>query len=122
MATKYNHRGALPMQLAESEFSENYRALSDEDIAAIYADIDSLTDDARVALLAELQTRGLTEAQLQKLHAVELRHEAQFDRLERFRRKKLAWGRLPGSRREWILAILLATAFILISDLMSRRH
>ena len=110
------------MRATETKFTEAYRKLTDEDIAALYADSDSLTEEARSALLAEIRQRGMTEAHLQKLHSVELRHEAQFDRLESFRRKKLAWGKLPTSPREWILAILIFIAMILISDLVSRHH
>jgi hypothetical protein len=110
------------VQSAHSDPAETYRILPDEEIASLLADQDSLTPDARSALLAEIRQRGLTETQLQKMHSVELRHEAQFDRLESFRRRKLAWGRLPSTPREWMFAILAFIALILISELMSRPH
>ena len=117
------------MHTAPEDFAETYRLFPDEEIAAIYADIDSLTVDARSALMAEAQTRGLSDEQLKKLHAVELRREAQFDRLESFRRKKLAWGRLllwdryrSLSPRDWTVGILIAISVILISELLSRHH
>ena len=117
------------MHTAPEDFAETYRLFPDEEIAAIYADIDSLTVDARSALMAEAQTRGLSDEQLKKLHAVELRREAQFDRLESFRRKKLGWGRFllwdryrSLSPRDWIIAILIAISVILISELLSRHH
>ena len=60
------------MHTTQAEFSEAYRKLTDEDIAELYADIDSLTEEARSALLAEARQRGMNEAQLQKMHAVEV--------------------------------------------------
>ena len=113
------------MQPTQQNFAETYRALHDEDLAALSADIGSLTEEARSALLAEIQQRGLSEAQIQKLHADEHRHEAQFDRLEKFRRKKLAWGDLPTTRGQWIfagVAVLALIVWSLISDLVSRHH
>jgi len=110
------------MQSAHSDFAETYRPLPDEEIASLLADQDSLTREARSALLAEIQQRGLTETHLHKLHSLELRHEAQFDRLESLRRKKLAWGRLPRTPRDWMFAILAFIALILISEFMSHRH
>jgi hypothetical protein len=112
----------MPMHTTETKFAEAYRKLAVEDIAALYADIDSLTEEARSALLAETRQRGLDEAQLQKVHAVELRREGQFDRLESLRRKKLAWGKLPTSPREWIFAAITMIATILIFELISRHH
>ena len=110
------------MHTTQAEFSEAYRKLTDEDIAELYADIDSLTEEARSALLAEARQRGMNEAQLQKMHAVEVRREAQFDRLEKFRRKRMAWGRLPTSPTEWIFLAIIAISMILISELISRHH
>ncbi len=113
------------MHAMPADFAANYRNLPDQDIADLYADIASLTPEARDALSAEIQHRGLNEAQLLKLRADELRHEAQFERLEKFRRKKLAWGNLPRTRGEWIflgVALFGLTIWGLISDLISRHH
>jgi len=110
------------MQTPQQDFAGIYRVLPDEDIADLYAEIASLTPEAGSALLAETQRRGLDDAQLEKLHALELRHEAQFDRLEKYRRKKLAWGNLPTSPREWIFAIVGGAALILVLELISRHH
>jgi hypothetical protein len=110
------------MQTTQQEFAETYRALPDEDIAALYADTPSLTDAARSALTNEIQQRGLDDPELQKMHAAELRHEAQFDRLEKYRRKKQAWGDLPTTAREWILAIVGGIALVLILEMISRHH
>jgi hypothetical protein len=108
----------------DQDFGETYRSLSEEEIAAIYAEIGSLTEEARNALVAEIQSRGLDQTQLQKLHAVELRHEAQFDRREKYRRKRMIFGRSSGlhSVKEWIGVILIALVLVLISELISRRH
>ena len=110
------------MQTPQQDFAGIYRVLPDEDIADLYAEIASLTPEASSALLEEVQRRGLDDAQLEKLHALELRHEAQFDRLEKYRRKKLAWGNLPTSPREWIFAIVGGAALILVLELISRHH
>lgn len=111
------------MHTAQQDFAQTYRGLADEDIAALYADTASLTEGARSALAAEMQRRGISDAQLQKLHAIEHRHEAQFDRLEKFRRKKLALRRLGlYDPMGWIFAILGALILILLSELISRHH
>jgi hypothetical protein len=111
------------MQSTRQDFAENYRNLSGEEISALYAQIDTLTDAARTALVTEIQQRKLTEAQLQKLHAVELRHEAQFDRLEKYRRKKLAWGPLsPNDLKGWIVAILVILVYVLVKSLIAHHH
>jgi hypothetical protein len=110
------------MQTTQQDFAEAYRVLPDEEIAALYADFASLTGEARSALTNEIHQRGLDDPQLQKLHAAELRHENQFDRLEKYRRKKLAWGDLPTTAREWILAIVGGIALILILELILRHH
>ena len=111
------------MHARQEDFAETYGSLPDEEIAALYAEIDSLTDGARAALAAELQRRGMDDAQLRKLHALELRHESQFDRLEKFRRKKLALRRLGlNDPKGWIFAILGALVLSLIAKLISRHH
>lgn len=110
------------MHPTQQDFAGTYRGLSEQEIADLYADIGSLTGEARAALMAEIRQRGLKEAQLEKLHAVELRHEAQFDRLERYRRKKLAWGSFPDNLKGWIVTILGALVLILILELIHHRH
>ena len=119
----YNHDGTIPMHAAPVDFSEKYRALPDEEIASLFADIDSLTEQARSALLAEIQQRGLAASQLQKLHSVELRHEAQFDRLERLRRKRMVLTRLGHhSLKGWIFVIVGAALLALIELLIFPNH
>jgi hypothetical protein len=48
----------------------------------------TLTDLARTALQAEIQRRGMSNAQLEKLHSKELHREARFDQFESVRRRK----------------------------------
>ena len=80
-------------------------------------------NDARSALLAEIQQRGLAASQLQKLHSVELRHEAQFDRLERLRRKRMVLTRLGHhSLKGWIFVIVGAALLALIELLIFPNH
>lgn len=111
------------MKPSQQDLAENYRSLSDDDLASLVADSASLTDQARSALSTEVQRRGIDDAQLQKVHSLELRHEAQFDRLEKFRRKRLALRRLGlNDLKGWLFAILGALVFILISELMRRHH
>ena len=109
------------MQPTQGKFEETYRHLSEEDIADLYAQIDTLTDGARSALAEEMQRRGLSGAQLAKMHAADVRHEAQFDRLERFRRKKLAFGRL-NDLKGWGIAIFVVVVYVLVRNLIAHRH
>ena len=111
------------MHTVQGDFAEAYRGLSNEEIAAIYADIDSLTEEARSALIFEVQQRGLSQAQLGKVHDVELRHEAQFDRLERLRRKKMVLSSLGlDDPKRWIFAIVAFLIIVLIEKLRSLHH
>jgi hypothetical protein len=109
------------MHPTKEEFEESYRHLSEEDISGLYAQNDTLTDDARSALAEEMQWRGLSGAQLTKMHAADVRHEAQFDRLERFRRKKLAVGSL-NDLQGWGIAILVVVVYVLVRSLIAHRH
>lgn len=111
------------MNPSSENFAESYRSLSDEEIAALRSDTDSLTDEARVALLAEIQQRGLSDEEMRKLHSTELRHEAQFDRLERFRRKRMVVKELGlNDPKGWIIAIVGLGLLILIEKLVSSHH
>jgi hypothetical protein len=111
------------MKPSQQDLAATYRSLTDDDLASLGADSGSLTEGARSALATEMQRRGINDAQLQRLHAVELRHEAQFDRLEKFRRKRLALRSLGlDDPKGWIFAILGALVLVLISELIRRRH
>ena len=87
------------MQTTQQDFAATYRTLPDEEIAALCADIGSLTEPARSALTNETHQRGLSDAQLRNLHALELRHGSQFDRLEKYRRKRMVLRRLGSTIR-----------------------
>lgn len=116
------------MHPTKEEFEETYRRLSEEDIAGLYAEANTLTDEAPSVLFAEMQRRGLRGAHLEKMHATEDRHEAQFDRLEKFRRKKLAlWfsglDRFRGMRlKDWLILLLISGLLIWMSRLIPSRH
>ena len=111
------------MQTAQHDFAATYRQLSDDDIADLYAESDTLTQSARLALTSEIQRRGLSSDQLLKLKAVELRHEAKFDRLEKLRRKRMVLKELGlNDPKGWIVAIVGALILIWIEQLISHRH
>src|SRR4051812_28461517 len=55
------------MQRVGQESSNAYQHLPDEEIASLYVQFDSLTEPARKALASEIQGRGLTGPQLQKI-------------------------------------------------------
>ena len=108
------------MQTAQNDFAANYRELSDDDIADLYAESDTLTESARLALTSEIQRRGLSTEQLLELKAVELRHEAQFDRLEKFRRKRMVVKEQGlNDPKGWIVALVGALILIWIEQLIS---
>jgi hypothetical protein len=111
------------MQIAQQDFAATYRDLSDDDIAALFAEIDTLTDTAKAALALEVQRRGLSSEQLLKLRTVELRLEAHFDRREKFRRKRLFLSRLGlDDYKGWIFAIVAGLILALIKQLISHHH
>jgi hypothetical protein len=47
-----------------SSVTETYRRASEDELVALCAEIDSLTDEARYALRAEINTRGLSDEQV----------------------------------------------------------
>lgn len=111
------------MRIDGQELADSYRHLSEQDIADLYAQIDTLTEPARLALASEVKQRGLSGAHLTKLHAAELRHGALFDRLQTQRRKKLAWYLLTRNNPKGLIAALLAfLVMVLISELIGHHH
>jgi hypothetical protein len=78
------------MEIDSRAIAATYRNSSDEEIAALAAEPESLTEIARAALDVEIKHRGLSKVQLQKLHARELHRESRFDQMEAVRRKKTA--------------------------------
>jgi hypothetical protein len=47
-----------------SSVTETYRRASEDELVALYAEIDSLTDEAQNALRAEINRRGLSDEQV----------------------------------------------------------
>lgn len=110
------------MPAAHQDFAETYRRLPDEDIAALNAQRDTLTDQARDALTAEIRRRGMSDVQLAKLHALEHRGEAKFDRREK-KRRKMASGLLFSRWRLQLMGAALALYVLLwIYERISRHH
>jgi hypothetical protein len=104
------------MQTSQQELSQTYRNFSDTDIASLHAQIDTLTDDARSVLASEIQRRGMSDAQLSKLYASELRHEAKLDRRQKEHRKSVLSFLLMGDPY-WTLAAIVA--LIVVTALLS---
>ena len=69
------------------ELSKNYYSLQDVEIASLWAQLNTLTDVAQIALKGEIERRRLSNGQLSKLYSSRLREESKFDRRERTRRK-----------------------------------
>jgi hypothetical protein len=118
-----DERGKSLMQIDERELSATYRQYSDDDIAALAAEVEKLTNLARAMLEGEIQRRGMSRAQLEKLHSRELHREARFDHLETIRRKKMLLNLLTQNDPKGTIAfvlIMLGSAAILW--LWSLRH
>ena len=58
------------------DFAQTYRGFSDDDLAALHGEIDTLTTDARLALLSEIQRRSLSERNLSSLRDARAQHAA----------------------------------------------
>jgi hypothetical protein len=105
------------------ELSQTYRNIPDEEIAALHAQVGQLTEQAQIALAAEIERRGLSAEQLEKIHSSEVHGEANFDRREKWRRKSLVSYLLfrndPKSTILMVIAFLLA---VLISELVRKHH
>ena len=110
------------MQTSQQDLSQTYRNLSDREIASLHAEIDSLTNDARAALVSEIQRRGISGAHLSKLYASELRQEAKFDQRQREHRKSVASYILRGDPKWTIITIILLFAACAIFALISSHH
>jgi hypothetical protein len=70
------------------DYAETYRSFNDYEIAALDAEIETLTDGARAALEAEIRTRGFTKENLAKLRGKVNRFGKRFDKRERIERKQ----------------------------------
>jgi hypothetical protein len=61
------------------DFAQTYRGYSIDDLAALHGQVDSLTDEARWALLSEVQRRGLSESALHGLRDARTERAARVD-------------------------------------------
>jgi hypothetical protein len=109
----------------EQGLAATYRECSDDELAALAAEMETLTDVARAALRAEIQRRGVSGAQLGKLHAKEVHREMRFDQKEKIRRKKTLFNILTRSGdlsdpRGWLWTGLIFLGFLLFNWLWSR--
>jgi hypothetical protein len=104
----------------EQESSATYRSLSDVELAKLRVQMDSLTDDARIALTAEIKRRGIGGAPLMKLYLMELHHEAQFDQRQKEPRKWVLGFFLLGRPKKvlyFLSHLLFALALMALFDL-----
>jgi hypothetical protein len=109
------------MGIDNRELAAEYSQYSDEELAALAAEMDKLTDTARGALQGEIQRRGISSAQLEKLHGRELHREARFDQKERVRRKQtLVYLLTRGDPKGWIWVAIGALVFIVFEWLRSK--
>jgi hypothetical protein len=108
------------MRFDDHELAAEYCKYSDEEVAALAAEMDKLTDGARVALQIEIERRGMSSVQLEKLHAKELHRESRFDQMETIRRKKIALSRLPSDWKGWIWTGVGILGLVLFEWLRSR--
>ena len=98
-----------------AEFKHEYAQLSDDELLQLASDRQSLTDDAKASLDAEMRNRDLTSADLAK-HQSFVKKSQQREtgrrnkRLFGTRRGLLAWIRFG----LWTLLVFLATALIAI--------
>jgi hypothetical protein len=110
------------MQIDTQELAAAYMRCSDDELAALAADSESLTDAARAVLHVEIQRRGMSSQQLEKLHSRELHREARFDQVETIRRKGGLFGRTR-DWKGWIWAGLIFLVLLLLDRLWSHmRH
>jgi hypothetical protein len=58
------------------DFASTYREYSADELAALQAQVGSLTDDASVALLSEIQQRGLSDEALASLRNEQVKRTA----------------------------------------------
>ncbi len=111
------------MQIEEQVLAATYRRYSDDEVAALAAQMEELTDAARAALGAEIQRRGMSRAQLERLHSREAHREARFDQLEAVRRKKtVLYLMTRNDPKGWIVAVLIVLGLGLLAWLRSLFH
>jgi hypothetical protein len=105
------------------ELAQTYRNIPDGEIAALHAQAAQLTEQARIALAAEIGRRGLSAQQLEKIHSSEVRGEANFDRREKWRRKSLvSYLLFRNDPKSTILMVIAFVLAILIAELVRKHH
>ena len=62
------------------DFAETYRAYSDDEISRLHREAASLTEEARYALLCEIQRRGLQEKEILQIQEEQAKHVTEFDK------------------------------------------
>jgi hypothetical protein len=91
------------------DYAETYRGFTDYEIAALDAEIETLTDHAREALEAEICKRGLTKENLAMLRGKTNRFAKRFDKRERIERNnEVRWFIFhggTGSVKDWLIVI-----------------
>ena len=113
------------MQSTRQDFAETYRNISDDEIATLHAEVGSLTDEARAALQAEIQRRGISITKLHHLNTAVTQREAKFDRRQKQHEKDVGSYLLSRalSRDFWVLvSIVLVLLSAVISALISHHH
>jgi hypothetical protein len=96
-----------------ADFQREYGELSDDELLQVASDRQSLTDDAKSALGAEMRNRNLMATDLAKHQSFVQRSEQR----ERRRRNRRLFGRRHGLRAwvrfglSWLL-VMLATALV----------
>jgi cation transport ATPase len=91
-----------------SNVAETYRKASDDELAAFHADSDSLTDEARDALHAEINRRGLSDEQIASTNEARTREreEQRQTQLKTKRKSSVPWLLIFGQ----IVSILVVAA------------
>jgi hypothetical protein len=96
------------------DFAQAYRGYSDDELASLYRQLDSLTDIARSALLAEIEARNLSQQRLNELCREQAEHTARFDRESREYRQAEGSRLLKRMALRSLSAIVLAIVAYLI--------
>ena len=110
------------MQTSQDQLAKTYQACSDDDLASLFAQIGSLTEAAHRALMAEIERRGLKDADLARMQARETRSEQNFDRQERIRRKGVISYLLFRNDPKGTIAVLVIAVVVLLLSVLFARH
>lgn len=97
-----------------SNVAETYRKASDDELAAFHADSDSLTDEARDALHAEISRRGLSDEQIASTNEARTheREEQRQTQLEAKRKPTVRWLLILGQIASILVVAAVAVLFL----------